>query len=116
MLAVVVSLGWTAATGSAEAGENRTAAPPVVRTARSGAWSTPATWEGGRIPAGNVRALIREGHRVVYDIKGVQPVRPLTISAPLTFAHDRDTRLDVGLIKIQPGEVASEEGFECDAH
>src|SRR5205085_5627414 len=27
-----------------------------------------------------------------------------------------DTRLDVGLIKIQPGEEATEEGFDCDAH
>src|SRR5207248_6391420 len=27
-----------------------------------------------------------------------------------------DTRLDVGLIKIQPGDEASEDGFDCDAH
>ena len=26
------------------------------------------------------------------------------------------TRLDVGLIKVQPGETATEEGFDCDAH
>src|SRR5262249_44527595 len=29
---------------------------------------------------------------------------------------DRDTRLDVGLIKIQPGDGFSEDGADCDAH
>jgi hypothetical protein len=26
------------------------AAPPLVRSARSGPWSAPATWEGGKVP------------------------------------------------------------------
>src|SRR5262249_17114335 len=30
--------------------------------------------------------------------------------------RDKDTRLDVGLIKIQAGEDCTEEGFACDAH
>src|SRR5262249_37705896 len=34
----------------------------------------------------------------------------------LTFARDRNTLLSVGLIKIQPGEDGSENGFDCDAH
>ncbi len=34
----------------------------------------------------------------------------------MTFAPDRDTRLDVGLLKVQPGDDASENGFDCDAH
>src|SRR5262249_6724991 len=91
-------------------------APPIVRTAQSGAWSAPATWEGGKVPSGNVRVLIREGHRVVYDLQATKPIRSLTISGILSFAHDKDTRLDVGLIKIQPGEDCTEEGFACDAH
>src|SRR5262245_18854697 len=91
-------------------------AAPILRTAKSGAWSAPATWEGGKIPSGNVRVLIREGHQVVYDLQATQPVRSLTISGVLSFAHDRDTRLDVGLVKIQPGEDCTEEGFACDAH
>src|SRR5262249_51445432 len=113
--AVVAALGWTPA-GLAEGGKARTAAPPIVRTARSGAWSAPATWEGGKAPIGNVRALVREGHQVVYDVKATQPLRSLTISGTLTFAHDRDTQLDVGLIKIQRGDDPSEEGFDCEAH
>ena len=38
------------------------------------------------------------------------------MAGTLTFARDRDTRLDVGLIKIQPGDDASDNGFDCDAH
>src|SRR5262245_33745293 len=91
-------------------------APLIVRTARSGSWSAPATWEGGKIPSGNVRVLVREGHHVVYDRQATEPIRSLTISGILNFARDRDTRLDVGLIKIQAGEDCTEEGFACDAH
>jgi hypothetical protein len=91
-------------------------APPTVRSAQSGAWSVPATWEGGKVPSGNVRVLVCEGHRVTYDLKAMKPIRSVTISGVLSFAHDRDTRLDVGLIKIQAGEDCTEEGFACDAH
>jgi hypothetical protein len=101
---------------SAAESSAKDAAPPIVRTAKGGAWSAPATWEGGKVPSGNVRVLIREGHRVVYDVQAKEPIRSLTISGVLSFARDRDTRLDVGLIKVQAGEDCTEEGFDCDAH
>jgi hypothetical protein len=94
----------------------RDTVPPIVRTAQSGPWSAPATWEGGKVPLGKVRVLIREGHHVVYDLQATEPIRSLTISGILSFARDKDTRLDVGLIKIQAGEDCTEEGFACDAH
>jgi hypothetical protein len=94
----------------------RRPAPPIVRTAQSGAWSAPATWEGGKVPSANARVLIREGHRVLYDLQATRPIRSLTVSGTLSFARDKDTRLDVGLIKIQAGEDCTEEGFACDAH
>lgn len=59
---------------------------------------------------------IRAGHTVTYDIVATDAVRALYIGGTLTFAPGRDTRLDVGLIKIQPGDDTSEEGFNCDAH
>jgi hypothetical protein len=90
--------------------------PPIVRSTQSGAWSAPATWEGGKVPAGSVRVVVREGHRVVYDVKATEALRSVTISGTLSFAGDKDTRLDAGLIKIQPGDDPSEDGFECDAH
>ncbi|HVS36449.1 MAG TPA: G8 domain-containing protein, partial [Gemmataceae bacterium] len=90
--------------------------PPVVRTAHSGPWSAADTWEGGRLPQAGARVLIRTGHVVVYDRDSDEAVRSVHIAGTLTFAPDRDTRLDVGLIRIQAGEDVSEEGFDCDAH
>lgn len=88
----------------------------VLRTARSGPWSAAATWEGGKVPGPGARVLIRPGHRVVYDVNSETPIRALNVGGTLSFATDRDTRLDVGLLAIRPGEQFSEEGFDCDAH
>src|SRR5437588_473689 len=89
---------------------------PVTRSAKSGPWSAPATWEGGKVPGAGARVLIRTGHRVVYDLKSDRAIRAVNVAGTLSFAPDRDTRLDVGLLKIQPGEEYSEEGFDCDGH
>jgi len=89
---------------------------PIVRSAKSGNWSASSTWVDGKGPGLNARVLIREGHRVVYNVQSEQVIRSINIAGELFFALDKDTRLDVGLIKIQPGEDFSEEGFDCDAH
>lgn len=34
----------------------------------------------------------------------------------MRFDPTKDTRLEIGLIRVQPGEEYSEEGFECDGH
>jgi hypothetical protein len=91
-------------------------APPLRRTARSGPWSAAATWEGGKVPAAGERVQIRAGDRITYDVCSNRPIRSIHVAGTLAFATDRDTRLDVGLLKIQPGDDASENGFECDAH
>jgi hypothetical protein len=90
--------------------------PPVLRSARSGPWSAPSTWEGGRVPGTGARVLVRAGHRIVYDVASDRPLRSINVAGTLTFAPERDTRLTVGLLKVQPGEEYSEEGFDCDAH
>src|SRR5438128_1365441 len=90
--------------------------PALVRSAGNGAWSAPATWEGGQVPAAGARVQIRSGHEVTYDVKSDLAIRSIHVAGALRFARDRDTRLDVGLIKIQAGEDASEDGFNCDAH
>lgn len=89
---------------------------PVVRSAKSGAWSEGQSWEGGKVPPHGCRVLVRAGHDIVYDRGEETPVRSLHIAGTLRFATDRDTRLDVGLIKVQAGEDVSEEGFDCGAH
>ena len=42
--------------------------PPVVRSVQSGAWSSPQTWDAGRVPNTGDRVLIRPGHTVGYDV------------------------------------------------
>jgi len=66
------------------------------------------------VPGAAARVQVRAGHTVVYDVKSDAAIRSIHISGTLSFAADRDTRLNVGLIKIQPGDDASEDGFACD--
>jgi hypothetical protein len=88
----------------------------LIRSARSGAWSEGQTWEGGQAPAAGARVLILGGHSVTYDVASDDVVRAICISGTLTFARDRDTRLNVGLIKIEAGDLFSENGFDCEGH
>jgi hypothetical protein len=92
--------------------------PPakLIRSSASGPWSAPATWEGGRVPGAGDRVQVRQGHRVIYDVVADQVIRALHIAGTLTFAHDKDTRLNAGLIRIQAGDNSDEEGFDCSAH
>jgi G8 domain len=91
-------------------------AVPLVRSAQSGVWSEAKTWEGGKVPESGARVQIREGHTVTYDLNSDRVIRSIHVAGTLCFARDRNTRLDVGLIKIQPGNDATEDGFACDAH
>lgn len=91
-------------------------APKLVRSTQSGPWSAVATWEGGKIPTTGVQVLVKNGHAVTYDVQSKDVIRSLHISGVLTFAPDRDTLLEVGLIKIQHGDIVDESGFDCAAH
>lgn len=86
-----------------------------VRSARSGAWSDPATWAGGVVPKAGERVQVRTGHTVVYDVATEAPFRVVHVAGTLRFAPDKDTRMDVAVLKVHPGEACTEDGFECDA-
>jgi hypothetical protein len=88
----------------------------TVRSTRSGSWSDSKTWQGGRVPQTGDNVLICEPHAVVYDVDSSVAIRVLKIAGKLRFTADGDTRLDVALIQIEPGEEVSEEGFECSMH
>jgi len=88
----------------------------LIRSRQNGPWSAPATWEGGKVPGVGSRVQVREGHRVVYDVKLNQVIRFIHVAGTLTFAPDRDTELNVGLIRVQSGDAATEDGFNCQAH
>lgn len=87
-----------------------------IRTAKSGQWSDPTTWETKKIPKAGDKVIIRTGHKVLYDVASTEIIRGMQISGELIFDTTRDTRLEIGLIRIQPGDEYSEEGFECDGH
>lgn len=88
-----------------------------ARSAASGAWSDAATWEDGRMPQAGDFVQVRPGHEVVYDVQGDAPIRMIHVAGTLTFARDKSTRLEVGLLKLQRGESDIEEdGFTCAAH
>jgi G8 domain len=87
-----------------------------LRSAKSGAWSAPFTWEGGKVPGAGARVHIRPGHAVLYDVDSPTLLRAVNVGGTLSFARDRNTRMDVGLLRIAPGDAPSEEGFDCDGH
>src|SRR5215213_1705961 len=63
--------------------------PPAVsklawtRSARSGPWSAPATWEGGKVPAAEARVQVRTGHTVTYDVQSEQVIRAIHVAGTL---------------------------------
>lgn len=88
----------------------------TVHSGKSGKWSDPATWAEKRVPKAGDLVQVRTGHKVTYDVSSDQAIRMIHVAGTLSFARDRSTRLDVGLIKVQPGDEATEDGFTCDAH
>src|SRR5262245_3713152 len=75
--------------------------PAVTKSAQSGNWSAAATWQGGKVPAAGARVLILPGHKITYDVAADDVVRAINIAGALSFSRDKDTRLNVGLIKIE---------------
>jgi len=92
------------------------AADPVVfhaRSTKSGNWSDPQIWEGSRAPKAGDIVQVRAGHVVVYDIASDAALRMVHVAGALTFSREKSTRLDVGLIKVEPGDSTTEDGFDC---
>lgn len=76
----------------------------IIRSARSGAWTDKATWEGGHVPYAGDNVQIRTNHEVIYDTDSDAAIHAIHIAGTLRFAPDKDTRLCVGLIRIEAGE------------
>lgn len=53
---------------------------------------------------------------VDYDVKSEDVIRMVQVVGTLSFARDRDTELNVGLLKVQNSDACSENGFACDFH
>ena len=87
-----------------------------IKSVRDGAWSDPRTWEPARVPAQGQRVLVSSKTRVIYDRESEAVIRLIQVAGELSFARDRSTALNVGLLKVQNSERCSESGFRCDLH
>lgn len=85
----------------------------IIRSVRDGLWSAAETWDADRAPAAGDRVVICAGHDVIYDVASDAVIRGICISGTLRFPSDRDTLLNVGLIRIEAGDAYSEDGFDC---
>lgn len=75
----------------------------VVQSARSGIWSDARTWQGEVVPAEGDEVVIGAGHEVIYDVKRPDVIRSIRVAGVLKFVTVRDTELNVGNIRVQPG-------------
>ena len=85
-----------------------------IRSARSGPWTAPSTWQGKTVPGHGAKVQILAGHKVVYDVQSDDPMRMVHVLGTLTFTRDRNTCLSVGLLKI--GGDETEDGFNGSNH
>ena len=68
---------------------------------RSGSWSDPDTWEGGRVPdATDAFVHIAEGIVVTYDGENETRLAMVRVDGDLAFAADRDTLLVVDTLLV----------------
>jgi hypothetical protein len=111
-IALVVAL---TSAGFAPAQEKGAKVGFTLRSVKSGPWSSPTTWDGQRTPKDGDRVLIGRKTKVSYDVDSPAVLRYLQVAGVLTFARDRNTTLNVGIISIQATDEYSETAFDCHA-
>ncbi len=79
---------------------------------KSEPWSEAATW-GGRLPQAGERVQVRAGDVVTYDVESPDALRMIHVAGTLAFSREKNTRLEVGLLRVTPGASCSEDGFDC---
>jgi hypothetical protein len=85
-----------------------------IRSVRNGRWSDAKTWQPARVPKTGDRVLVSRGTQIEYDADSKAIIRLVQVVGTLRFSRDRNTRLDVGVLKVQNSDVCSENGFACD--
>src|SRR5262245_52102966 len=74
---------------------------PFVVSAKSGAWSDLATWQGGKVPGAGSRVRVAEGHTVTYDVQS-----DLVIRLPDGTVKKQDVR-HIPLFRFEDNEAHS---------
>ncbi len=89
-----------------------------IRSAASGNWSDVGTWQPRRQPHAGDRVLIEPEHRVTYDVRGEDAIRSIAVAGALTFAADRDTELNVGVVTVYGAgqEIVPDDVGASDVH
>lgn len=85
-----------------------------IQSVNSGDWSSAKTWKPARVPHKGDRVLVSRNTRVRYDVASKDVIRMVQIVGSLEFARDRNTELNVGILKVQNSDECSESGFACD--
>ncbi|MBI4886638.1 MAG: right-handed parallel beta-helix repeat-containing protein [Acidobacteria bacterium] len=78
----------------------RVCAAPTVTSVANGAWSSPATWSAGRIPAADDAVRIAAGTDVTYDAVSGAALRCVDVEGRLAFRTDRSTRMTVATLTV----------------
>lgn len=114
-LAVVVALPGSLLSSHAAADhEEHQTVEFSVRSIKDGRWSQPDTWQPARVPGAGDRVLVSRDTTVEYDVASPDVLRLVQVVGTLSFARDRDTELNVALLKVQDSDSCSESGFACD--
>ncbi len=113
MIVILVAIFGSGVSALAE--EKTATAGFTLRSVKSGPWSAPGTWDAQRVPREGDRVLIGRKTRVLYDGDNPAVIRYLQVAGVLSFARDRSTTLNVGIITIQATEEYAETVFDCHA-
>ena len=69
-----------------------------VKSVADGNWSDATTWAPSRVPKAGDRVLVSRETRVTYDVENKAVLRMVQVVGTLTFARDRNTEINVGLL------------------
>ena len=72
---------------------------------KSGDWSDPSTWEGGRVPGAEAKVHVPDGVSVVYDVDSDVPLDTVRVDGHLTWATDQHTEMLVETIVTSHGSL-----------
>ena len=114
LLAVPVVGSTTIQAADDEHKHHRHAIDFSIRSKDNGDWSNAKTWNPERVPRTGDRVLISRGTRVRYDSASKDVIRLVQVVGTLSFARNRDTTLNVAVLKVQNSLECSESGFACD--